>query len=351
MTGSPAPSSSADWRDGHLRLESIRVSSSAAFGAPCRRRGKARRFVARSRPLDAHAVCTTGPPAARSATDRRAFCVERHKLVSHDAISTAPFSSPHRDLRAAPRQGTAAWQRAISAGCAPSENAHPRWQKGWTIVVMKLKLQPSLWIAAVLSASLNAPAQSMRVKDLALGKLLVAPRNAPDPRFAGTVILLVQYDRQSAVGLMVNRRTETPISRALQEWKLAKQKSDPVYSGGPMEVNGVLALLRLATKPGDAAHVVGDVYVASSRSLVKKALTAGTGPGAFRIYLGYCGWGPGQLENEVELGVWYIFSGNAGLVFDSDPASLWSRLIVRTEQRIVRDLAPNRGPCYFAIGE
>ena len=218
-------------------------------------------------------------------------------------------------------------------------------------MVMIRKLRRSLWIAAALSAALNAPAQSMRVKDLAVGKLLVAPRNAPDPSFAQTVILLVQRDGHSAVGLMVNRRTKMPISRALEEWKPAKGKPDPVYMGGPVELDGAMALLRLASKPGDAAHVVGDVYLASSRTLMEKALSAGTDPGEFRVYLGYCGWGPGQLENEVGLGVWYIFSGTPGLVFDSDPASLWSRLIARTEQQIVRNLAPKRGHPASPTGE
>jgi putative transcriptional regulator len=109
--------------------------------------------------------------------------------------------------------------------------------------------------------------------------------------------------------------------------------------------------LRFATKPGEAIHVLGDVYLASKRTVLERALAAGTGPGEFRVYLGYCGWGAGQLENEVELGAWYIFSGNAGLMFDSDPASVWSRLIARTEQQIVRNLASKRGACCFAIGE
>lgn len=207
---------------------------------------------------------------------------------------------------------------------------------------MMLKFPRSLWIALVLSMSLNAPAQSRRVKDLAIGKLLVAPRNDPDPSFAHTVVLLVQHDGQSAVGLMINRRTKIPISEALQEWKPANEKSDQVYMGGPVELNGVLALLRLATKPDDAAHVVDDVYLASSRTSVEKALAARAGPGELRVYLGYCGWGAGQLENEVELGGWYIFSAKAGWVFDSDPASLWSRLIALTEQRIARNLEPKR---------
>ena len=46
-----------------------------------------------------------------------------------------------------------------------------------------------------------------------------------------------------------------------------------------------------------------------------KTLAAGTGPGEFRTYVGYCGWGAGQLETEMKLGAWYIFDGNARLIF------------------------------------
>ena len=51
------------------------------------------------------------------------------------------------------------------------------------------------------------------------------------------------------------------------------------------------------------------------------------------VYLGYSGWGAGQLDNEVKTGSWYIFDASADLVFDPDPATLWSRLKARTEQR------------------
>lgn len=214
-------------------------------------------------------------------------------------------------------------------------------------MVMML-LQRSLWGAVVLCAALNAPAQSRRVNDLAIGKLLVSPRDSPDPNFARTVILLVQRDDQGAMGLMLNRRTKVPISVVLDGWKPAKDKADPVYMGGPVQLDGVLALLRLATKPGDATHVIDDIYLAANRPPVERALTAGSGPGDFRLYLGYCGWGAGQLENEVQLGGWYIFSGSAGMAFDSEPGSLWTRLIARAEARIALNLVPRSNPCCSA---
>ncbi len=194
--------------------------------------------------------------------------------------------------------------------------------------------------AAVLCGSLTLPAQSTRVQDLGIGKLLVAQRDSRDPVFAQTVILLVHYDHDGTVGLAINRRTDVPVSRALQEYKGAKGRSDPVYAGGPVEVQNLLALLRASVMPEGATHVSGKVYLVTSKTLLEKTLSDRTDPGEFRVYLGYCGWGPGQLENETKEGFWHIFAGDADLVFDSKPDTLWSRLIERVGQRIARGRVP-----------
>lgn len=178
-------------------------------------------------------------------------------------------------------------------------------------------------------------AQSKRPEDLAVGKILVTPRNAPDPLFAESVILLVRYSETDAVGLMVNRRTTVAVSRALREIPGATGHAEPVFVGGPVELDTVLALARAPRKPEGAADVFGNIYLLMARSALEKALGASDSSG-LRIYLGYCGWGPHQLENEVRLGGWYIFDRSEDQVFDSDPATLWTRLVARTEQRIAR---------------
>jgi putative transcriptional regulator len=135
------------------------------------------------------------------------------------------------------------------------------------------------------------------------------------------------------MGLIINRPTDIPVSRLFEELKIAKEIKDYVYLGGPVGRTGVLALLRSKTKPEEARHVFDDVYLVSSGNALKKAVEAGTEPAAFRIYLGYAGWRAGQLEREVERGVWHILKADAGLAFDSDPDSVWLRLIRRTELR------------------
>ena len=72
-------------------------------------------------------------------------------------------------------------------------------------------------------------------------------------------------------------------------------------------------------------------------------MAAGTGPATFRVYAGYSGWTAKQLQGEVELGGWHIFPGDASVVFDPDPESVWSRLIRKTEQRIAGEGWNKRG--------
>jgi putative transcriptional regulator len=174
----------------------------------------------------------------------------------------------------------------------------------------------------------------MRTDDLAVGKLLVTPRDAPDPAFAESVILLVHYDRESAVGLMINRRTTVPLSRALRNLKGVGQRSDPAYIGGPVETHTAMAMLRSNTKPDSGVQVLERIFLIPSRAAVEKALANGKNDDDLRVYVGYCGWGPGQLDNETRLGAWYVLDANAALVFDPNPDTVWSRLIARSESRV-----------------
>ena len=191
-----------------------------------------------------------------------------------------------------------------------------------------------LAMAAVLCSAVVVSAQS--TQDLGIGKLLVARRDAPDSTFAETVILVVRYTQGGTVGLMLNRRTEVPVSRALEPLKGASGRSDPVFAGGPVELPNVLALLRSNVMPEGAEHVTGKVYLVPTGELLEKTLTKRPDPADFRVYLGYCGWSPGQLENETSHGFWRVLNGSADIVFDSEPETLWSRLIERAEQRIAR---------------
>ena len=210
---------------------------------------------------------------------------------------------------------------------------------------MRARLRPALTIAAaaVLCAG-GLLGQSRNPEDLAAGKILVTPRQSPDPFFAQSVILLVQYEDSGALGLMLNSPTEIHISEALAALKGAKKSPDYVYLGGPVEPEGVLALLRAPGKTGDLSHVARGTYMASTRKVLEDALSQGKRSGELRVYLGYCGWTAGQLREEVRRGGWYIFDSSDDIVFDPKPGSLWKRMIERTELQMasVRSAAARR---------
>lgn len=184
------------------------------------------------------------------------------------------------------------------------------------------------------SQSTFVRAQSKNPDDLGRGKLLVASRDLADPIFAKTVVLLVHYDSDGVVGLMLNRRTDVPLSRAFSKLNAAKNRSDPVYAGGPVEISAVFALLRSKSKPESAEHILPDVYLISTKSLFEKTLSERPDSGIFHVYLGYAGWTPEQLQKEVEAGAWFIFPADAETVFNSNPGNLWPQMIRRTELKM-----------------
>ena len=183
-------------------------------------------------------------------------------------------------------------------------------------------------------APVPVPAQA---PELAAGNFLVSSRDLGDPNFSETVILLLKYDEeQGAMGLIVNRRSDLPLSRVFEDLKQAKRRTDLAYLGGPVEPGNVLALLKSSTKIEDADRVFANVYLISDKDLLEKTLADKSEPSVFHVFLGYAGWGPGQLEHEVDVGAWHILPPDAASVFDADPDAVWPRLIRRTELRIAR---------------
>ncbi len=196
----------------------------------------------------------------------------------------------------------------------------PRWN--WWIVIPLLA--PAL------------TAQSVRTEEIAPGKFLVAHRKLADPNFAESVVLIVHYDSKGAMGLIVNRKTKITLAKIFEDVKGAADRDDPLFFGGPVETRSILALVRSGNKPKDATHVFQDIYLVTRKTQLDKTVSARPDPRRFRAFMGYSGWGAGQLEAEMATGSWYIFPGSAATVFDAAPASVWNRLIRITEQQVAQ---------------
>jgi putative transcriptional regulator len=187
---------------------------------------------------------------------------------------------------------------------------------------------------AMLGLILLLPFAAFAQVDLepAPGRILIADKDLHDPNFEHTVILLLSYDEdQGAGGVILNRPSETSVSEALKEYPEARGHLDSAYEGGPVETKRVLALLHSKTKVEDADELVPGVYSVGTTKLLRNALA---GKLDIRVFAGYAGWGPGQLEAEVDAGAWHIGRGVATTVFDDDPESLWPRLTRKLDTQI-----------------
>ena len=157
---------------------------------------------------------------------------------------------------------------------------------------LALAILGAMWLTGV------APARAD--EDLAEGKLLVADARLKDPHFAHTVVLIVTRDERGTLGLVLNRRSDVPISELLARVKNARNRKDTAFSGGPVEPRVILGLLRSRNGPRGARHIAGDIWAIPDQALLEDVLAAHQGSGELRFYFGYAGWGPGQLEAEME---------------------------------------------------
>jgi putative transcriptional regulator len=179
----------------------------------------------------------------------------------------------------------------------------------------------------VRTAPILAAAQRRPVKELAAGKMLVAARTMSDSLFADSVILLFAYSPDGAAGLVVNRRSAMPVSRALPDLPMPDGPSPVLFLGGPVAMTEVRALVRSSAPVTGAHRVLKDVVLLTTVEAMEREVEAGALMTRIRLYAGYAGWAPGQLEREVLRGRWLIVDGDGDAVFDPNPDTLWRREI------------------------
>jgi len=155
------------------------------------------------------------------------------------------------------------------------------------------------------------------------GSFLIASPTLRDPNFARTVVLLCEHGEAGSMGIVINRPSEVTLGDAIQG--LEDAPSEPLFVGGPVQPNAVLILHRGAVVP-DAREVADDIAIGGDETDLL-ALLRTPRSAAVRVYSGYAGWGAGQLDGELAEGSWLIGTAQAPLVFDCDPASVWSAAV------------------------
>ncbi|MCW2665830.1 MAG: hypothetical protein JWN57_792 [Frankiales bacterium] len=164
------------------------------------------------------------------------------------------------------------------------------------------------------------------------GRLLVATPALTEPTFARTVVLLLQHGAQEgALGVVVNRPSGTALGEVLPAWSPLAAEPDLVFTGGPVQPEAAICLgLRLPGAPGGpaVAALPGDPALATV-DLDASPDDLAPGLQAVRVFAGYAGWSPGQLEDEVAQGGWWVLDGLPGDAFSTSPEALWRQVLRR----------------------
>ena len=161
---------------------------------------------------------------------------------------------------------------------------------------------------------------------LAKGVFLVAGKNMRDAMFMESVIYLISYDKNGAMGVIINHPTKVGLSEVFPDIKGLLKRNDPLYMGGPVAINQLMMIMRSGTPPAGSLQLFDNVYISSDTGYLKRMID---NPGAdeqFRVYAGYAGWVPGQLEHEISRNDWFVTEADAKFFFDKPASSVWPEL-------------------------
>ncbi|MFQ5351001.1 MAG: YqgE/AlgH family protein [Thermoanaerobaculia bacterium] len=170
----------------------------------------------------------------------------------------------------------------------------------------------------------------------ARGRFLVAERQLHDPNFSETVVLLTEYGADGAMGVIVNWPTAAPAAELVPQIEGIAELSDTVFVGGPVSRQVMLMLVRAESDLPEAERIFADVHLSTSRELLQRVIARQVETTDWRLYSGYAGWSPGQLDHELAAGGWRVLPGDPELVFAADPDEVWSELMRRGEVQWTR---------------
>jgi len=158
------------------------------------------------------------------------------------------------------------------------------------------------------------------------GRLLIATPTLLDPNFRRTVVLLLEHTEEGAIGVVLNRPSDTEAREAVPDLRAVLLDDEPIFLGGPVQPETVIALAD-HTDPLDGDGAICGSIASLEFDDDPDRLQASVSRA--RVFAGYAGWDSGQLEGEIEEEAWFTEEALPGDVFSSDPEHLWSHVLER----------------------
>jgi putative transcriptional regulator len=165
------------------------------------------------------------------------------------------------------------------------------------------------------------------MSDSVRGKLLIANPALADDNFSRTVVLVAEHTDEGALGLVLNRTAETTVAEAVPDFAELVEEDEPLSVGGPVAREGVLVLGELEEPDRAAFLIEEDLGLLPTDAEPDELITMSR---RARVFAGHAGWGPGQLDAELESDEsWIVAEPTREDIFDTDPDELWPSVLTR----------------------
>jgi putative transcriptional regulator len=191
----------------------------------------------------------------------------------------------------------------------------------------------ALALALLIASIMPAHAQDQEAM------LLVAHPAFRDMDYRQTVLLAAPAPNGGHVGVILNRPTKRSLSSLFPEHEPSKKVLEPVYYGGPFSRGALVALVKAGNTPGEGTvQLMKNLYMAFRVNTIDQVIEAN--PNDARYYVGYVGWRPGELKNEIDRGIWSVLGADVDVVFRKDVEGLWEELLQQTKRIRAENLDP-----------
>ena len=166
--------------------------------------------------------------------------------------------------------------------------------------------------------------------DSTRGQLLIAGPSLLDPNFQRTVVLVVEHSDEGALGLVLNRPSQTTVGQAVSELEQMLDREEPLFIGGPVQQSSLIVLAEFEDADRAAMIAFEDIGVlGASDADIDEDETARPRTRRGRAFAGHAGWGPGQLAGELERGDWFLEPAQREDAFSDRPDGLWESVLIR----------------------
>jgi putative transcriptional regulator len=190
---------------------------------------------------------------------------------------------------------------------------------------------PALFMAAcaIVAIAWASPARPAEVDD---SIILVAKRQLQDRLYGATILIARPIGADRHVGFIINKPTQLTLGKLFPRHEPSRKVTDPVFLGGPVSPEVIFALVQGRESPGGRSlRILDDLYLAIDSDVVDRVIEKQ--PAQARFFAGMVLWRPGELQQEIKRGLWYVQDPKADMVLRKSTEGMWEELLGRSERK------------------